>query len=117
MPKKMTTASWKYMRNPHACIEIVAYSGSQWRGDHAVIMDDLSEDFDPQLFLHQVCTGTPPAQMTLRDVLNDYPDPTDVTTAAIFCTTEVGEPPEAVVWVEYNSQTGQYNVLENVPRE
>lgn len=111
--KKITTADYTGMRVPHPCIDIMVYSGSQMRGNHAAIIDDLPDDFDPALFLRQVCTGEPPAELTIRDLVLEFGCGSldSVTTAAIFCSTDLQDPPEAVARIEYNPATGHYRVL------
>jgi hypothetical protein len=114
---KLTTAHFTGLRNPHPCLDIMVYSGSQKRGNHAVIVDDLPEDFDPKLFLEQLCTGEPPAELTIRELVLEFGGGNleSVTTAAIWCSTDLNDAPEAGAWIEHNPTTGHYKVLGFLP--
>jgi len=111
---KLTKAMWTHMRDPVPLLQVVAYSGGQFRGYHAGVVD-LPEGIDLREFLEQIIIGMPPAEMTLRAIVEDGSPwlgaVEHVTHAAVWTTSDLDEPPAEVAQVQYNNATGHYEVV------
>ena len=115
-PKPLTLDMWRGMRDPLPLIEVVAYSGGKMIGFHAAIKE-LPEEIAPEQLLEEICIGLPPAQMTLRAIVEDgYGNPDHVTHAAIFLSSDLDEPPAAVAELVFKPRTGHYRVTGWIPR-
>jgi hypothetical protein len=103
------------MRDPLQCIDVRVYDGSKLYAQQATIAD-LDEEFEPALFLRQICTGEPPAEMTIYDLLmENYPwacEEGQHLQVAIWTTTEEGSSPDAVVHVKYRAKHKNFDVLQ-----
>lgn len=109
-PNTSTTLNrsmYSQMRDPLDCIDVCVYDGSKHIARHAALME-LPEDDDDgweKRFLADICLGIPPAEMTIRDLLEDqYPwalEDGHQLVAAIWTTTEDDTPPDAAFIIRY----------------
>jgi hypothetical protein len=113
------------MRDPLGCIDVCVYDGSKHLARHAVILaesegDDYEDVWDARTFLTDLCTGRPPAQMTIRDLLeNQYPWALvegQHLVVALWTTTEDGVAPDAVFVIQYNAAKQNFNIVKELPQ-